>query len=41
MTTHIFFKEITQKLTIRENCASEEIKSTIFLLFFKEQRQLS
>ena len=26
VTTHIFFKEITQKLTIGENYASEEIK---------------
>ena len=33
--THVFFEEITQKLTIRENYSSEEIKCTIFLLFFK------
>ena len=33
--THVFFKEIMQKLTIGENYASEEIKCTIFLLFFK------
>ena len=31
---HIF-EEITQKLASRENYASEEIKFTIFLLFFK------
>ena len=31
----LIFKEITQKLTIRENYASEEIKCTIFLLFLK------
>ena len=30
MTTLVFFKEITQKLTIIENYASEEIKCTIF-----------
>ena len=35
VTTHVFFEEIMQKLTIRENYASEEIKCTIFLLFFK------
>ena len=28
-------EEITQKLASRENYASEEIKFTIFLLFFK------
>ena len=35
MTTSIIFEEITQKLASRENYASEEIKCTIFLLFFK------
>ena len=35
MTTHIFFEEKTQKLAIRENYASEEIKCTTFLVFFK------
>ena len=35
------FEEITQKVASRENYASEEIKFTIFLLFFKWQRQLS
>ena len=31
MTTHIFCKEITQKLTIRENYTSEENKCTLFV----------
>ena len=34
MTTGVFFEEITQKLASRENYATEEIKCTIFLLFF-------
>ena len=34
MTTQIFFEEITQKLTIRENYANEETKCTIVWLFY-------
>ena len=39
-TTCIFFEEITQTLTIRENYASEEIKCIIFLIICKWQHQL-
>ena len=35
VTTGIIFEEIMQKLASRENYASEEIKCTIFLLFFR------
>ena len=41
VTTVVFFEEITQKLRSIENYTSEEIKCTIFLLFFNCQRQLS
>ena len=33
--THIFIKEITQKLTIRENYASEENKCTLFVVILQ------
>ena len=33
--THEFIKEITQKLTIRENYASEENKCTLFVVILQ------
>ena len=35
MTTGVIFEEIMQELTTRENYTSEEIKCTIFKLFFQ------
>ena len=35
MTTHIFFEEITQKLAIRENYASEENKCTLVVVILQ------
>ena len=40
VTTAVIFEEVAEKLASRKNYASEEIKCTIFLLFFKQQRQL-
>ena len=35
MTTHVYFKEIMQKLTIRENYESEENKCTLFVVILQ------
>ena len=35
MTTHVFIKEITEKLTIRENYESEENKCTLFVVILQ------